>query len=148
MNPAQEDPLYRIHQLQAERLGEVALPYEEFLSRVVHAYETDLTGLFVPPAESKIKIQITVNTRFNLGRLCVTQNASGAVPADEILKAVERHAAGDWGLVDQSLWAENDQALRAGKRLFSVYESSAGRRFWIVTEANRRTTTVMLPEDN
>ena len=147
MNPTQ-DALYRVHQLQAERLGEAALPYEEFLSRVLHAYETDLSGLLPPPVGPKLKIQITVNTRFNLGRLCVTQNVASAVPADEILKAVERHAAGDWGLLDQTAWQENDQALRNGKRLFSVYQSSAGLRFWVISEPNRATTTILLPEDN
>jgi len=147
MNPTQ-DALYRVHQLQAERLGEAALPYEEFLSRVLHAYETDLSGLLPPPVGPKLKIQITVNTRFNLGRLRITQNVASAMPADEIIKALERHAAGDWGAVDQSTWQQNDQALRNGKRLFSVYQSSAGQRFWIITEADRAVTTVLLPEDN
>jgi hypothetical protein len=145
---ATQDALYRVHQLQAERLGEAALPYEEFLSRVLHAYETDLTGLFAPPVGAKLKIQITVNTRFNLGQLCITQNVANTMPSDEILKALERHAAGDWGLVDQATWEQNDQAMRNGKRLSSVYQSSAGQRFWIITEANRSTTTVLLPEDD
>jgi hypothetical protein len=70
------------------------------------------------------------------------------MPSDEILKALERHAAGDWGLVDQATWEQNDQAMRNGKRLSSVYQSSAGQRFWIITEANRSTTTVLLPEDD
>jgi len=145
---ATQDALYRVHQLQAQRLGEAALPYEEFLSRLLHAYETDLSGLLPPPVGPKLKIQITVNTRFNLGRLCITQNVASAMPADEILKALERHAAGDWGVVDQSTWQQNDQALRDGKRLFSVYQSAAGQRFWVITEADRATTTVLLPEDN
>ena len=145
---ATQDALYRVHQLQAERLGEAALPYDEFLSRVLHAYETDLSGLLPPAVGPKVKIQITVNTRFNLGRLSITENVANMMPADEILKALERHAAGDWGLVDQPTWEQNDQAMRNGKRLFSVYQSSGGQRFWVITEADRRCTTVLLPEDD
>jgi hypothetical protein len=47
MNTTQ-DALYRVHQLQAERLGEAALPYDEFLSLVLHTYETGLTLGFHP----------------------------------------------------------------------------------------------------
>ena len=147
MNSTQ-DVLYRVHQVQAQRLGEAALPYEEFLSRMLHAYETDLSGLLLPPVGLKLKIQLTVNTRFNLGPLRIMQNVASAIPADEILKALERHAAGDWGLVDQTAWKENDQALRNGQRLFSVYQSSAGQRFWLITQADRAVTTAVLPEDN
>jgi len=145
---ATPDALYRFHQLQAERLGEAALPYDEFLSRVLRAYETDLSGLLPPAVSPKVKIQITVNTRFNLGRLSITENVANMMPADEIIQALERHAAGDWGLVDHPTWEQNDQAMRNGKRLFSVYQSSAGQRFWIITEADRMVTTVLLPEDN
>jgi len=144
---ATQDALYRVHQLQAQRLGEAALPYDEFLLRVLRAYETDLSGLLTPSAAAKPKIQITVNRRFNPGRLCMTPSVASTVPADEILKALEQHAAGDWGLVDQSDWEQNDQALTNDKRLFSVYQSSAGQKFWIITEANRTQTTVLLPEE-
>jgi len=48
MAPAQ-DPLYRLHQFQAERLGEVALPYESFRATLVVVREdsTDLGLLFL-----------------------------------------------------------------------------------------------------
>jgi|CZKM01.1.fsa_nt_gi hypothetical protein len=42
--------LYRVHQLPAERLGQVALSHEVFRARLLETYETDLTGLFRPPA--------------------------------------------------------------------------------------------------
>lgn len=95
----------------------------------------------------KLAIQVQLQTRFNLGRPCFTENAVTAVPADELLKAVQRHAAGDWGTLDQTDWASSGKALRDGARLFSRYESSAGRKFWIVTEADRAVTTVLLPDD-
>lgn len=142
-----QNALYRVHQLHAERLGEVALPYEEFQRRVLTAYETGFTGLLSPSLGAKLKIQMKFNTRFAFGRQYVTEAVAAAVPADELLKAVERHAAGDWGLLDQNDWENNDKALREGGRLFSRYQSSAGQKFWVVTEADRKVTTVLLPED-
>jgi hypothetical protein len=61
------------------------------------------------------------------------------------MNAIARHAAGDWGTLDQTDWAQNNQALRDGGRLFSAYQASAGQKFWVITEADR--TTVLLPED-
>ena len=146
MNPAQ-DTLYRVHQMQAEQLGEAALPYQEFCARSCKNHETEASGLVFPACSVKVAVQVQLQTRFNLGRLCFTENAVTAVPADELLKAVQRHAAGDWGTLDQTDWEGSDKALRDGGRVFSRYESSAGRKFWIVTEADRAVTTVSLPED-
>jgi len=145
MNPSQQS-LYRIHQLQSEHLGEVELPYEEFNARLLKASESDLTGLLPSPIDEKLKIQITINTRFQLGHLSVVQSVAGALPADEVLKAIERHAGGDWGTLGESAWQENAQALRSGRRLFSVYEISGGRKLHVTTSADRSVTTVALAE--
>jgi len=42
---------------------------------------------------------------------------------------------------------ENEQALQKSLRLFSVYRADNGTIFWIITEADRSATTVLLPED-
>jgi len=65
----------------------------------------------------------------------------------EILVALQRHASGDWGEMNEFDWSENDLSLKEGFRLFSVYRSERGIKFWIITEADRRMTTVLLPED-
>ena len=44
-------------------------------------------------------------------------------------------------------WEENQVALKEGFRLFSVYEAGDGTRFWIITEADRSVTTVLLPSE-
>jgi len=147
MNSTQ-DTLYRVHQLHADRLGQAALSYEEFRARLLRTYETDLAGLLPRSWGAKLKIQITVNTRFTLGRLCIMQNVASAVPADEVLKAIERHAAGDWGILDGPAWQQNDAALRDGGRLFSTYESSTGSKFSVITEPDRIMTTVLLSGDH
>ena len=90
---------------------------------------------------------ITVNPRFNPGRLMITRNAKNALPRREVDAAINRHLSGDWGDVCQSDWQRNEQALRDGHRLLSVYQTQAGEKFWIITESDRSTTTVLLPSD-
>lgn len=145
MHPA-TDALYLIHQTQAQRRGRSPLPYEMFRARLPETYETDLTKLLLPATEVKLTMEFKPSTHFALGLFCITPEAFDALSADEILTAVRRHAAGDWGNVYQDKWQENDSAMRDGGQLFSVYESSCGRKFWVVTTAERNLTTVMLPE--
>lgn len=90
---------------------------------------------------------ITVNPRFNPGRLMITRNAKDTLPRGEVDVAIKRHLSGDWGDVCQSDWQRNEQALRDGDRLLSVYQTQAGEKFWIITESDRSTTTVLLPSD-
>jgi hypothetical protein len=85
--------------------------------------------------------------RFPVGRLMITPAAAQVVPADEAAKALRRHAAGDWGTVDAEDWASNDEALRKGTRLLSSYTTQDKTVFWIITEADRSVTTILLPSD-
>ena len=85
--------------------------------------------------------------KFPLGRLVATPNALEHIPNPEILAALQRHLTGDWGDVDEHDREENELSLKEGFRLLSVYRSAAGVKFWIITEADRSATTVLLPED-
>ena len=85
--------------------------------------------------------------KFALGRLVATPGALHAVSNCEISAAVNRHLAGDWGEVGTQDRAENDHSLKHGYRLFSVYRTESGEKFWIITEADRSATTVLLPEE-
>ena len=82
-----------------------------------------------------------------LGQTVATPAALAAVSRPDILAALRRHAAGDWGEVDAEDRAANDDALTTGGRLLSVFRSASGTPFWVVTEADRSVTTVLLPED-
>jgi hypothetical protein len=57
-----------------------------------------------------------------------------------------RHATGDWGELCSFDRRQNEIALREGYRVLSSYESEAGR-VWIITEADRSITTILLPEE-
>lgn len=82
-----------------------------------------------------------------LGQIVATPAALGAVTRFDIVAALRRHAAGDWGEVDADDQAANDEALRDGTRLLSAYSAVNGTRFWVITEADRSVTTVLLPDD-
>ena len=84
-------------------------------------------------------------SRFPLGRLVATPNALEHVPHPELVAALQRHATGDWGDVDEHDRQENE--FGEGFRLLSVYRTANGVKFWIITEADRSATTVLLPED-
>lgn len=87
------------------------------------------------------------NALFPMGRLVATPGALHAVLNCEISAAVNRHLAGDWGEVGKEDRAENNHSLKHGHRLFSVYRTESGVKFWIITEADRSATTVLLPEE-
>jgi hypothetical protein len=84
---------------------------------------------------------------FPLGQTVITPNAAASVEHDDVLAALRRHASGDWGELGAEDRAANDRALVEGTRLLSAYRSRSGIRFWIITEADRSVTTILLPED-
>ena len=84
--------------------------------------------------------------KFPLGQVVMTANAAAQLAAGDIEKALSRHAAGDWGEVCEADRQENELSLKEGFRLLSVYRSGE-TKFWIITEADRSVTTVLLPED-
>ena len=77
----------------------------------------------------------------------VQQVAQADDPMSLVLPYVRRHVSGDWGEVGREDWAANDKALKVGARLFSAYQLVAGARVWVITEADRSSTTVLLPDE-
>lgn len=85
--------------------------------------------------------------KFPLGQTVVTHTALAVLPAQDVAAALDRHRSGDWGDVDKADHRANEHALKHGERLVSVYHTSAGGKFYIITEWDRSLTTVLLPED-
>lgn len=86
---------------------------------------------------------------FPLGQVVATQ---GAIKALEEAKQsyigfLARHLRGDWGEVCKEDWSANDQAVVEGTRLLSAYRTSKDERLWIITEADRSSTTILLPDE-
>lgn len=57
-----------------------------------------------------------------------------------------RHASGDWGSVPAEDATTNHRAVEHGARILSSYDI-AGKRIWIITEADRSVTTLLFPEE-
>src|SRR5687767_8521708 len=86
-------------------------------------------------------------SRFALGKLVATPNALQHVTPEDSIAALRRHMSGDWGDVSDEDKAANDIALIEETRLLSAYCTQGGVRFWVLTEADRSATTILLPED-
>ena len=86
-------------------------------------------------------------TLFRLGVVCSTPAVQTLVGLSDMLGALKRHLCGDWGDVEPDDAKANDEAVREGTRILSVYQSTSGHTFWIITEADRSATTIILPED-
>jgi hypothetical protein len=84
---------------------------------------------------------------FKSGRIVATRNVLSSIPRAEFMKGLERHLRCDWGDVSDADRRSNDAAIRNGDRLFSVYHSADMQKFWIITEADRSATTILLPQD-
>lgn len=87
--------------------------------------------------------------KFPPGKLLATPGALSAFEAagDTPLTILARHVAGDWGDVDASDKQANDLDLEHGGRLLSSYRLADGTKVWVITEADRAATTILLPEE-
>ena len=76
------------------------------------------------------------------GALAALQEA-GQSPADFLA----RHVRGDWGEVCEEDKRLNDEALVNGERILSAYDTRLGTKLWVITEADRSSTCILLPEE-
>lgn len=85
--------------------------------------------------------------KFPLGQTVATPGVLASIPLGEIQLAMAKHHYGDWGNLDPEDKQANETALKRGSRLLSAYISKGGIKFWIITEADRSVTTVLLPSE-
>lgn len=87
--------------------------------------------------------------RFAPGRIVATPGALKALAAagDDPLALIARHLRGDWGDVDAEDACENHFSVQHGFRVLSSYALATGERLWVITEADRSATTLLLPEE-
>lgn len=86
---------------------------------------------------------------FSLGKVVATPGAIELLNALNILPRdlIRRHVRGDWGDMEQEDVEANNQAIQEGSRIFSAYEVREDVRLWVITEADRSITTILLPEE-
>ncbi len=91
-----------------------------------------------------------IGARFALGQIFITPGAQEALElsGETAIQFLRRHVSGDWGEVSEEDAQENEFSLREGLRLLSAYRISQGQRtVWIITEADRSATTILLPSE-
>jgi hypothetical protein len=89
------------------------------------------------------------NPKFSLGRTVATPGALAALvkAGQSPAEFLARHVRGDWGEVDAEDQKANDADIALGGRLLSAYKLSTGVKVWVITEADRSSTCVLLPEE-
>jgi hypothetical protein len=87
---------------------------------------------------------------FKLGKVVTTPAALDLLEREGVspTELLRRHASGDWGELDAHDQRENQICVEQGGRIRSSYPiGSNGARAWIITEANRSTTTILRPDE-
>jgi hypothetical protein len=88
--------------------------------------------------------------KFRLGRIMITPGALAALEwsGEDAEVYIRRHAVLDPGDLSPQDQAANLEALKDGARILSAFRLADGNtRLWIITEADRSRTTLMLPEE-
>jgi hypothetical protein len=91
------------------------------------------------------------NKKFRLGRLVMTRGINNMVAEDEnfakfVNNSLQRHKKGDWGDLEKEDNDENELSLKKGFRILSAYNYQQ-IKIWIITEADRSSTTILFPEE-
>ncbi len=86
---------------------------------------------------------------FHLGDLCATPGAVDAAgeAGVRLVDFVLRHLGADWGNLDAEDWAANDHAVANGERILSSYPLGTGQDIWVITDADRSVTTILLASE-
>ncbi len=87
--------------------------------------------------------------KFPLGQLAATPGALRALEesGESPTQFLDRHVNGDWGTVDKADAAENEFSVDNDLRILSAYRTSKDVKIWIITEADRSATTILLPSE-
>jgi hypothetical protein len=92
----------------------------------------------------------TQQARFSLGRVVATPGALEALAeaGQSAIEFIRRHQAGDWGdCLPEEDKRENEFSVDKELRIYSAYHTARGVKLWIITEADRSVTTVLLPSE-
>ena len=89
-------------------------------------------------------------TLFSLGQIVATPGALSALGGEGIGSEalLKRHVTGDWGDLSEDDRRENELSIKEGFRILSAFElPRTGVKLWIITEADRSVTTLLLPDE-
>ncbi len=99
--------------------------------------------------EKKPPLQNEPAPRFALGQIVATPGALNSLQdaGQSPLALITRHVTGDWGELGQEDKQENERSVEKGYRILSAYRLKSGEKVWVITEADRSVTTILLPSE-
>jgi len=88
-------------------------------------------------------------SRFELGQVVATPGALATMVSHDVMpiSLLHRHVQGDWGKLDEHDTQANEHAVVTGLRILSSYPVGKSKNVWIITEADRSSTTILLPSE-
>ena len=97
----------------------------------------------------KLEILNEKKILFPLGNVYMTPGAKEALEESnqQPFEFLSRHQTGDYGDICEDDRRENELSVKEGFRILSAYKTAKGVKIWIITEADRSSTTILLPED-
>ncbi len=86
---------------------------------------------------------------FPVGQIVATPGALAALETagHDAREFLRRHVCGDWGDLSEDDRKENDVSVTQSLRILSAYQLTASERLWVITEADRSVTTLLLPSE-
>jgi hypothetical protein len=93
--------------------------------------------------------ELMEKAKFLLGQLVATPGALAALSQanQDPLELLSRHQHGDWGELSAEDQKENEFSVLNNLRILSSYTLTIGVKVWVITEADRSVTTILLPEE-
>lgn len=90
--------------------------------------------------------------QLQIGKVYLTAGINKKIKENKVFEtfirqSLYRHSQADWGELEEEDKKINNRALNNGGRLFSAYKQENLPKIWIITEANREITTILLPEE-
>lgn len=87
--------------------------------------------------------------RFSLGQVVATPGALDALAqsGQTAMEFLQRHVVLDPGQLDEEDQQTNESAVTNGERILSSYLLSDGTKIWVITEADRSSTCLLLPDE-
>ena len=89
------------------------------------------------------------SARFALGQTFITPGAEEAlqIAGQTAIEFLRLHMSGQWGELSEEDVQENELSIKNGFRILSSYRTAKGQRLWLITEADRSATTLLLPSE-
>lgn len=102
-----------------------------------------------PQRREAVALPVVIDQLFPLGALVITPAAAEALQGVgvEPLQLIRRHVQGDFSDMSEDDQTSNREAIGQFERIFTAYNAAPGLRVWVITEADRSATTVLLPGD-